>query len=126
MPHMLWTNSTREAGVSRIEGTRISHIDLTELAEQARIHSRRELVSLIERRQEELVEAGAYGVEPFSRGRLKPLGIGSYSLRRAMRNREPVELISILDRIVEEQRSRRKCPHASIRAQDDRVGVPLV
>jgi len=52
---MLWTNSTKEARVSLIEGTQISHIDLTELAEKARIHSRRELVSLIERRQEELV-----------------------------------------------------------------------
>ena len=53
---MLWTNSTREARVSLREDTKIPHIDLAELAEQARTHSRRELVNLIERRQEKIVE----------------------------------------------------------------------
>ena len=53
---MLWTNSTKEARVSLIENTQIPHIDLAELAEQARTRSRRELTTLIERRQETLVE----------------------------------------------------------------------
>ena len=53
---MLWTNSTTEARVSLIEDTRIPHIDLAELAEQARTRSRRDLVTLIERRQEQIVE----------------------------------------------------------------------
>ena len=46
---MLWTIGTREARVSLREDTPTPHIDLAELAEQAKIHSRRELVSLIER-----------------------------------------------------------------------------
>jgi len=56
---VLWTNSTTEARVSLRGDTQIPHIDLAELAElaeQARTSSRRELVSLIERRQEEIVE----------------------------------------------------------------------
>jgi hypothetical protein len=53
---VLWTNSTTEARVSLREETQIPHIDLAELAEQARASSRRELVTLIERRQETLVE----------------------------------------------------------------------
>ena len=53
---MLWTSSTTEARVSLREDTKIPHIDLAELAEQARTRSRRELVSLIERHQEQLVE----------------------------------------------------------------------
>jgi hypothetical protein len=53
---VLWTNSTKEARVSLIENTQIPHIDLAELAEQARTHSRRELTTLIERRQETLIE----------------------------------------------------------------------
>jgi len=52
---VLWTNTT-EARVSLREDTQIPHIDLAELVEQARTHSRRELVNLIERRQETLVE----------------------------------------------------------------------
>ena len=53
---MLWTNSTREARVSLREDASVPHIDLAELAEQARTRSRRELVNLIERRQEQIVE----------------------------------------------------------------------
>jgi len=55
-PLVRWTTSAREARVSLREDAQISHIDLAELAEQVRIHSGRGLVSLIERRQEELVE----------------------------------------------------------------------
>ena len=53
---MLWTNSTREARVSLREDTKIPHIDLAELAEQAKTRSRRDLINLIERRQEQIVE----------------------------------------------------------------------
>jgi len=53
---VLWTNSTTEARASLREDTKIPHIDLAELAEQARTRSRRDLVNLIERRQETLVE----------------------------------------------------------------------
>lgn len=53
---MLWTNSTTEARVSLREDTKTPHIDLAELAEQARTRSRKDLVSLIERRQEKIVE----------------------------------------------------------------------
>ena len=52
---MLWT-STTEARASLRENTKIPHIDLAELAEQARTRSRKDLVSLIERRQEKIVE----------------------------------------------------------------------
>ena len=48
--------STREVRVSLKDDTPLPHIDLAELAEKARTRSRRELVSLIERRQETLVE----------------------------------------------------------------------
>ena len=46
---MLWTNGTREARVNLGEDAKIPHIDLAELAEQARTRSRRELTTLIER-----------------------------------------------------------------------------
>jgi len=48
--------SIKEARVSLREVTPIPHIDLAELAQQARASSRRELANLIERRQETLVE----------------------------------------------------------------------
>jgi hypothetical protein len=53
---VLWTNSTREARASLREDTKIPHIDLAELTEQARTLSRRDLVNLIKRSQEQLVE----------------------------------------------------------------------
>ena len=53
---MPWTSSTREARVSLIEYSQIQHIDLAELAEQARTSSKKELVRLIEEHQERLVE----------------------------------------------------------------------
>ena len=53
---MLWTSSTKEAIVSLKDDTPIPHIDLAELAEQARASSRRELANLIERHQKTLVE----------------------------------------------------------------------
>jgi hypothetical protein len=52
---VLWT-STTEARVSLREDTPIPHIDLAELAEQARTSSKNELVRLIEDHQERLVE----------------------------------------------------------------------
>ena len=73
---MLWTNSTREARVSLREDTQIPHIDLAELAEQARTSSRRELVNLIEQRQKNLVE-GLCGPS-YSRGHPYRRG-GSYT-----------------------------------------------
>lgn len=45
-----------ETRVSLREESLIPHIDLAELAEQAKIRSRRDLVNLIERRQEQIVE----------------------------------------------------------------------
>jgi hypothetical protein len=45
-----------EVRVSLREGTQLCYIDLAELADRARGHSKREFVRLIERRQEELVE----------------------------------------------------------------------
>ena len=53
---MLWTNNTTEARVSLREESSIPHIDLAELPEQARIRSRRDLITLIERRQKRFVE----------------------------------------------------------------------
>ena len=53
---MLWANSTTEARVSLKDDTPIPHIDLAELAEQARASSRTELINLIERRQDQLVK----------------------------------------------------------------------
>jgi len=41
---VLWTSSAREARVSLKDDTTTPHIDLAELAEQARASSRRELV----------------------------------------------------------------------------------
>jgi len=73
---VLWTNSTREARVSLREDTQIPHIDLAELAEQARTSSRRELVNLIEQRQKNLVE-GLCGPS-YSRGHPYRRG-GSYT-----------------------------------------------
>jgi len=46
---VLWTNGTREARVSLGEDAKIPHLDLAELAEQARTRSRREFTTLIER-----------------------------------------------------------------------------
>jgi len=75
---VLWTNSTTEARVSLREDTPIPHIDLAELAEQARASSRTELINLIERRQEKLVEelCGSR----YSRGRPYRRG-GTYAKR---------------------------------------------
>jgi hypothetical protein len=53
---VLWANSTTEARVSLKDDTPIPHIDLAELAEQARASSKRDLITLIERRQDQLVK----------------------------------------------------------------------
>jgi len=53
---VLWTSSTTEERVSLREESPIPHIDLAELAEQARTRSKRDLITLIERRQKKLVE----------------------------------------------------------------------
>ena len=52
-PHVLW-NNTREVRVSLREslreGTQLCYIDLAELVDRARGHSKKEFVRLIERR----------------------------------------------------------------------------